>query len=475
MKYRRIKLAIAFALLVQVIVVAQQNWDPPAITVFPDHDKAARSSGDLAKMVKAGRILFEARFNVLDGAGRPTATGDSKPTFRLEEGDVGFIRTSGPDANSCAGCHNQPAIGGSGDFVANVFVGAQFKDPPTSSITTDITSERNTIGMVGSGAIDMLAREMTTELLAQRNEGLARAKRNRSEYDIALTAKGVAFGVIRVRPDGTYDTSRLEGVDPDLVVKPFGAKGIAISLREFTINALNQHHGIQAVERFGWEQTGQRDFDGDGVNIEFTVGQTSALVLFQALLPAPGRSPQYVTKYGSYIRRGETLFSQIGCAQCHVPYLKLRSSVFTEPNPYNRPGNINPSDVKAQIKIPIPTRKNRGVTKDPDGNLWVWAYTDLKRHIICDEADPFFCNERLRQDNVPTDQFLTPKLWDLSTSAPYGHRGDCTTVSEVILHHSGEALIAKNNFLKISESDKRSLVWFLLSLGTSHTNNNPSN
>lgn len=468
MRYKSLKLIIAFIFFVEAIALAQQNWDFPAITDFPDHDKAAYSKKSVKKLIEAGKRLFETRFNVLDGAGRPSATGDSKPTFRLEENNIGFIRTSGPDANSCAGCHNQPIVGGSGDFVANVFVGAQFKDPPTSSITSDITSERNTIGMSGSGAIDMLGREMTHELLALRDKGLAQAKQSGKEYDVNLKAKGISFGTIRARSDGTYDTSRLEGVDPDLVVKPFGAKGIAISLREFTINALNQHHGIQAVERYGWEQTGHRDFDGDGVDMEFTVGQTSALVIFQALLPAPEQSLQYVHKYYSDIRRGEMLFSQIGCAQCHVPYLKLKSSIFSEPNPYNRPGNINPSDVNAEIKALLPTSTNKGITRGPDGSLRVWAYTDLKRHIICDEADSFFCNERLRQDNVPTDQFLTPKLWDMATSAPYGHRGDCTTISEVIVHHSGEATIAKNNFLGISEMDKRSVVRFLLSLGTSH-------
>ena len=33
-----------------------------------------------------------------------------------------FSRFSAPDANSCAGCHNVPIMGGAGDIVANVFV-----------------------------------------------------------------------------------------------------------------------------------------------------------------------------------------------------------------------------------------------------------------------------------------------------------------------------------------------------------------
>jgi len=97
----------------------------------------------------------------------------------------------------------------------------------------------------------------------------------------------------------------------------------------------------------------------------------------------------------------------------------------------------------------------------------VWAYTDLKRHRICDEEESFFCNERLKQDNLPTDQFLTAKLWDLATSAPYGHRGDSGTLSEAIVHHGGEARTVRETFLTLSEEDKRSIVTFLLNLGSS--------
>jgi len=461
---------VILGILCFAAIVQGQIWDPPAISVSPNHNDAAKSRAKRRQLLMDGRLLFKARFNTLDGAGRPSATGDSKPTFRTVENNSGFLRTSGPDANSCAACHNQPAIGGSGDFVANVFVGAQFKDPPTKSITTDITNERNTITMFGSGAIDMLAREMTRDLIMQRDAGLSKAKATNRPYPIPLKTKGISFGAIIVKPDGSYDTSRLEGVDPDLVVKPFGVKGIAISLREFTINALNHHHGIQAVERFGWEQTGQHDFDSDGVDVEFTVGQVSALVLFQASLPAAGRSPSFISKHRAEITRGRQLFETVGCSNCHVPFLKLSTSHFSEPNPYNRPGNVNPQDVEHPITLPLPIRPYGGLTRSADGGVLVWAFTDLKRHRICDEADPFFCNEHIRQDNVPTDQFITTKLWDLATSSPYGHRGDCTTVSEAIIHHSAEGVSSRNSFLALNETDKRNLIRFLLSLGTAHHN-----
>ena len=55
-------------------------------------------------------------------------------------------------------------MGGSGDFVANVFVLGQLADPVLDSISAEFSNERNTVGMHGAGAIEMLAREMTAEL-----------------------------------------------------------------------------------------------------------------------------------------------------------------------------------------------------------------------------------------------------------------------------------------------------------------------
>jgi len=436
-----------------------QVWDPPAVRVHPTHD--SRASEDL---VRAGRELFETRFNLRDGAGRPGATGDSKPTIRPVSHST-FIRTSGPDANSCAGCHNQPQVGGSGDFAVNVFVGAQFRDPPTPLISSEVTSERNTIGLFGAGAVEMLAVEMTRELHEQRQGALQRARAGGGPVEVALRAKGIGFGRLVARPDGTLDARRIEGVDADLVIKPFGAKGVVISLREFTINALNQHHGIQAVERFGWERTGLRDFDGDGVELEFSVGQVTALTLFQAALPPPRRALPASPREAERRDRGERLFRSVGCSGCHVPELALDTRDFVEPNLHNRPGNLSPRDSEGSIRWPLPL--GDAIRPGPDGRLLVAAFTDLKRHRICDGADPFFCNERLRQDNVPTDEFITAKLWDVGTSAPYGHRGDCTTVSEAIRHHSAEARPSRDRFLDLPEQDKSALIEFLLSLGVS--------
>jgi CxxC motif-containing protein (DUF1111 family) len=111
------------------------------------------------------------------------------------------------------------------------------------------------------------------------------------------------------------------------------------------------------------------------------------------------------------------------------------------------------------VRIPIESAGQQG--------LYLEAYSDLKRHNLCDNEIRHFCNEKRKQDNVDVELFLTSKLWDVATSAPYGHRGDLATLSETILAHGGEARKQREAFLALPDDEKRELIAFLLSLGRS--------
>jgi hypothetical protein len=78
-----------------------------------------------AQLAAFGKKLFTAMWTSQEGAGRPMTKGTGNPVSDPTSPLVfphNFNRISGPDTNSCSGCHNKPDIGGGGDIVGNVFV-----------------------------------------------------------------------------------------------------------------------------------------------------------------------------------------------------------------------------------------------------------------------------------------------------------------------------------------------------------------
>jgi hypothetical protein len=450
----------------------------PETPALPGHlEQADIVSGRLRLQdtVAAGATLFTTAFNLCDGQGRPAATGAATPTKR-DPDQPAFIRTSAPDSNSCAGCHHQPQSGGSGDTVANVFVLAQTLDPVTESVSPQFSDERHTLGMFGAGPIEMLAREMTAQLQALRTIALQEAKAQGTAITISLDTKGVHFGQLTALPDGSVDTTAVEGVDADLIIKPFHQAGVVRSLRECTVNAFNHHHGMQAEERFDLNSaTGfDPDFDEDGVFRELTIGDVTAATLFQAALGTPGRRLPADHRQRQAIARGEALFAQIACTACHVPELPLQSRLFVEPYPLNPPGTLNDTSQGFAFDMTEEGERPR-LEKAPRGSAIVWAYTDLKRHTLCDDPrDPtairVFGNEQLAQGRTVQDGrpgaefFLTRKLWSVGNSAPYGHQGTLTTITEAILAHSGEARVSRDAFVTLLPEEQGHIVQFLKTL-----------
>jgi hypothetical protein len=413
----------------------------------------------LPQVFSLGQQIFVTNFNACDGAGRPATTGTG--AARTPDPLMGprYTRVSAPETSSCAGCHSQPQPGGAGDFVANVFVLAQAAIPVSGTILnpdfSDTWLERNTLGMFGSGAIEMLGREMSTDLLTEQQNAINNAKSSGQNVSVNLTSKGVTFGSLTANPDGSVDTSEVVGVDTDLIVKPFSRKGAFRSLREFTVTAMNQHHGLQAVERFG----ANTDPDEDGVTNELLIGDVTAVTIFQAALPAPVVTTQGVDPRTA--AHGAEVFNQVGCTGCHMPSLPLMATKFCDPDPQNLPNTFN--DTSQSYCFDLAQTGIQGGS--------VPAYTDLKRHVICDSNKPHYCNEpasplQATDDNIPIaqNQFLTAKLWDVGNSGPWGHRGDLDTIYAAITAHGGEATTSEAQFEALSNSDQLAVVTFLKTL-----------
>jgi hypothetical protein len=436
--------------------------EPPAVSHHVEEADITSGVINFREIREAGGKLFQAQFNICDGMGRPSTTGGG---LKRAPAQPFFIRTSSPEAVSCAGCHSQPFLGGAGDFVANVFVLAQRLDPVTESVSSEFSVERNTLGMHGSGVIEMLAREMTAELQAQA------APLPDGSY--TLSTKGVAFAI--VKSGGRVVSS--EGINTDLVVRPFSQGGVIVSLRQFSVDAMNHHHGLQAEERFDLnpDRGFDSDFDLDGVHRELTVGDITAITVWQASLSVPQQVLPRDYEERLAVWEGEALFDEIGCTSCHRDTLPLESRFFSEPNPYNPPVGTW-KDLTQSFSWDMTTQGARPrLRRSRGGPILVAAYTDLKRHDLCDDEsveDPirYYCNERLAQDRPgqggkpASEFFLTRKLWDVGSSAPYGHRGDITTLTEAILYHGGEARASRDFFAALDPYEQKEIIQFLNSL-----------
>ena len=446
----------------------------------------------LPSLLKHGHELFNAIWTIQEGGGRPQSKGTglplsdpSKPlTFPRN-----FNRISGPDSNGCAGCHNAPfgISGGGGDIVTNALVlGQRFdfitfdrndKKPTSGNVNeegVEITFQslgnfRSTLGMFGSGYIEMLARQMTVDVQNIRDTikpGTARR----------LKAKGVSFGILGRYKDGFWDTSRTEGIPPaalassdpddppDLIIRPFHQSGSVISLREFTNNAFNHHHGIQSSERFGKDH----DEDEDGFANELTRGDITAVTLYQAVMAVPGQVIPNHPKIEKAIRLGERKFGEIGCASCHLPSLPLDNKgwIFSEPSPFNAYGNLQ-LDTEKTISLDLNSDSFPSPRlKEKDGIVYVPAYTDLKLHDITTgpddpNAEPLDMNDTFVKQNR---RFLTKKLWGAANEPPYFHHGKFTTLRQAVLAHSGEALASRKAFEAMGALERDSLIEFLKSM-----------
>ncbi|MGH9630865.1 MAG: di-heme oxidoredictase family protein [Bryobacteraceae bacterium] len=450
----------------------------------------------LKALLRHGKELFSAVWTVQEGAGRPLTKGTGAPLSDMRSPLLfprNFNRISGPEANSCFGCHAVPRVGGGGDIVANVFVlGQRFDfatfDAADGALTTgardelgrlvtqqSIANERATIGMFGAGYIEMLAREMTMDMQAIRDTiGLGQSKQ--------LVTKGVSFGVLSRSDDGRWDVRRVEGlpatslvangsgVAPSLIIRPFHQAGRVVSLRDFSNTAFNHHHGIQSTERFG----SGTDADGDGFVDEMTRADVTAVSLFQAALPPPGRVISRDPAIQAAIRRGEDTFSAIGCARCHVPNLPLsaKGRIYTEPGPFNPPGNLQPGEAREfKVDLADPRLPGPRLEPDKDGIVYVPAFTDFKLHDICDGPnDPN--REPLDMQHAPgskeffedNTRFLTKRLWGAASEPPYFHHGKFTTLREAVLAHGGEATHTRAAFQALPAGDQNAVIEFLKSL-----------
>jgi len=365
----------------------------------------------------------------------------------------------GPDAFGCFSCHSKGGPDGAGTQTQNAFMRGDGE-------RTSGADQRNPPHVLGLGAIACLAHEMSAELRAEADAARERAKADGHRIEQALATKGVAFGRIAAEPDGTLDARGVDGIDPDLTVRPFGWKGHQATLRGIAEESLHLHQGllstrIQFAIRDGtidprpYGKGPWYDVDGDGVSLEIQEGMLTTVVAYLAQLEVPIMRPPRDPGLLDAWAAGRATFDDIGCAGCHVPTLELTDTKLDareDPDP-NRPAFI--VDVAKDGDGPKIEPKYGG-TKTP---YLVHLFSDLKRH----DMGPALATPSA-QGTIPPRVFLTRPLWGLAETAPYLHDGRAPTIHEAIALHGGEATAARDAYLALDEQGRASVRIFLASL-----------
>jgi hypothetical protein len=367
--------------------------------------------------------------------------------------------TGGPDAFACASCHSKGGPDGAGTQSQNAFLRGD-------GLTTAGADQRNPPHLLGLGPIQLLAREMSRELRKQADDAIAKARREGRGVTQQLAAKGVSFGSVTARADGSLDFSALDGVDRDLVVKPFGWKGHHETIRGISEESFHLHQGLVSKRISLAVKDGKLDaapygggpwwdIDEDGVSLEIDSGMLTTMVGYLSQLEVPVTRPPKDAGLIDMFANGRARFAQIGCASCHVPTLEL-----VDPKLDATEGALAARepfliDVAKDGDGPKVEPKYAG----PSTSYLVHLFSDLKRHDMgADLASPS------EQTSIPAREFLTRPLWGLAETAPYLHDGRAPTIHDAIVLHGGDSAPSRDAYNGLGDFDKASVRVFLTSL-----------
>jgi len=291
-----------------------------------------------------------------------------------------------------------------------------------------------------------------------------------SQISVRHTPPVFGFGLLDAVPDAAI----LKNMGPKPSKKP-GVIGAAnwgveleglVDLLAFKLDATRrtQPVGAPRVGRFGWKAPTATlfQFTTEPFNIELGVStpffprenmpdgsiipeacrlpghqpndinsqQSLRLFYFQAFLAPPPRGP--ITPD---VVRGEALFKQIGCEDCHV------QGFTTVPN----------------YHVPWPDGSSHRVAALSGKSFNPWS--DLLIHDMGEALA-----DHRPQGKASGRFWRTTPLWGTRFKTNYLHDGRATTVHEATLAHGGEATASTQAYNALSPQDKARVIQFIQSL-----------
>jgi CxxC motif-containing protein (DUF1111 family) len=348
--------------------------------------------------------------------------------FRLGRSDFLEVESAteglGPlfNGNSCAQCHNIPAVGGTGT-IAEIRAGyrdetGKFHSPPGGTLMhlfsvpphncqvavyeeANVIGKRISIPLFGAGLIEAIPDET---ILARQD------------------AEDRNGDGIRGRPAIIQDVATGQKR-----VGRFGWKAQQATLLAFAADAYINEMGI-SNDLFPKEDMGN-------------VAKDRAAGCLPSSAPEDSRDPRTglrgIDNFQNFLRflappprariddaalRGERVFADIGCAACHAPSLE------TGPN-------SNP----VFDRKPVP------------------LYSDLLLHDVG-------TGDGIEQADAKGEEIRTPALWGLRFRRPLLHDGTAPTIDSAIERHAGEAAAVVDRFRMLTPEQRKELLAFLKSL-----------
>jgi len=392
--------------------------------------------------------------------------------------------------NSCAGCHAQPAVGGTGPASNPEFsaISTGMANGSANTIPSFLTANGPTrevrfpFFFNSNGSVNTNAPNGGVEdiFVVTGLAGAGRCSLPQPSFAAAQAANNIIFRI----PTPTFGLGLVENLDDstllanqqteagnnfgisgtfnhngnDGTISRFGWKAQNKSLEMFSGEAYNVEMGItnevfpQERPLPGEDQQGTGlpasclNLSGDGypedaTNFAPTVSSSDtfaqnasipsdvvAFSMFMRLLAPP--APSTTTPGGAAsISRGAALFRSIGCATCHTSALSSTQA----------------SNVTSSL-----------------GNAPVNAFSDFEiHHMGTGLAD------NVSQGGAGGDQFRTAPLWGLGQRIFLLHDGRTTNLITAIQAHASngsEATEVEQNFASLSSSQKQDLLNFLRSL-----------
>jgi len=324
------------------------------------------------------------------------------------------------NGKSCAECHAVPSTGGSEPNVgvaretriSRIFNG-RF-DPLDGSVSVDRGGQ-----LLQQRAIAVEGCTLAGEVVPP--EATLVSSRNSTPL--------FGLGLMEAIPESTILGNQGNGGRPNYVSNPdtgttalgrFGWKAQVATVHQFAGDAYLNELGITNPS-FPHENRPQGqpiqpgcdtvlDPEDDGENV------TAFTDFMRFLAPVP-RGPITLQ-----VQRGEKVFSEIGCASCHVPRMMT-----------------GPNSVAALSKKPVE------------------LFSDLLLHDIG-------TGDGIKQGTATGNDFRTAPLWGLSRRDRFMHDAKSNKIDDAIRRHDGEAKDARDGFVGMTQSDYDALSAFLGSL-----------